>query len=309
MSREADLHNHLDALALAGGDLDALYAAGSSAAIALAFRATDEMIGLPPVDAGLVATVTERTIAALRRCAEAGRASAWGLMAEATVHADVEQALAWWEAGALAGDDACRLAIIKGLWMRQDHAGLVRVRPLLVAAVENGSSSGAEERYLGWLAFHGIGCPKDQAESLRWHRAAAAKGDADAMFELYAMLSTGQGGALDEAEALTWCRRAAEAGSARAMANMGGFHATGRMVAQDVGLALEWYRKAAEAGSGRAAATLGVMAAQGEGAPVDEAAATRWFAQAEALGYPWWEMCEAVGLDPEAYADGSGSAL
>ena len=61
-------------------------------------------------------------------------------------------------------------------------------------------------------------------------------------------------------------------------------------------------RRTVEAGSGRAAANLGVMAATGEGMSSDAAAAKQWFARAEALGYPWWDMAEMAGLDPDEYA-------
>lgn len=301
MSRELDLHEHIDRIAAAGDDLAALFAAGAAGAVALSFRATDEMIGLPPVDETLLRTASERVLAALRRCAEAGEATAWTMMAEAVVHEDPDQALAWWEAGARAGDDAARLALVRGLWARRDTEALARIRGLLVAAVDAGSSCGAEERYLGWFAFNGIGCERDPAASLEWQLAGAARGDADAMFELYALRSTGQGCELDEADALQWCQRAAEAGSARAMSNLGGFHATGHGLPKDLERAVHWYTRAAEAGSGRAAANLGVMAATGDGLPTDDEAAKQWFARAEALGYPWWEMVELAGLDPEAY--------
>lgn len=289
-------------IAAAGDDLAALLTAGSAGALALSFRATDEMIGLPPVDDELLRTARAQVLAALRRCAAAGEASAWTMMAEAVVHEDPDQALAWWEEGARAGDDAARLALVRGLWARRDHDALARVRGLLLAAVDAGRSCGAEERYLGWFAYNGIGGPADPAESLRWQLAGADRGDADAMFELYALRSTGQGCEVDEADALRWCQRAAEAGSARAMANLGGFHATGRGVTQDLERAIHWYTRAVEAGSGRAAANLGVMAATGEGMPSDAAAAKQWFARAEALGYPWWEMAEMAGLDPDDYA-------
>ena len=44
------------------------------------------------------------------------------------------------------------------------------------------------------------------------------------------------------------------------------------------------------------------MAATGDGLAADDDAAKQWFARAEALGYPWWEMVDLAGLDPEAYA-------
>jgi hypothetical protein len=309
VSRELDLQFHLREIDAAGDDLPLLFAAASAGAIALAFRATDESIGLPPVDPARIDLATQRVLAALRRCAEGGEAGAWGLMAEAVAHADPDQALAWWEAGAAAGDAAARQSLLRGLWSRRDRDALARVRPVIEAAVADGSSSGVEERYLGWMAFQGIGGPADLEESLRWQLAGAALGDADAMFELYAMRANGHGCAVDEADALAWCHKAAAAGSARAMSNLGGFYATGSGVPLDLAAAVDWYRRAVDAGSGRAAANLGVMAARGEGVPEDRDAAARWFRRAEALGYPWWEMCADAGFDPEAYVDGVGDAF
>lgn len=303
MSRELDLRQHLRNLEDAGDDLAALFEAGSAAAVALSFRATDAMVGLDPVDPALVDDATVKVVAALRRCAEAGEPRAWTMMAEAIAHLHPDGALEWWEAGAAGGDVFAARQLVTNLWPRRDREALARARPFVLRAVEAGESCGLEERYLGWMAFQGIGGDKDVDASMRWQLAGAAKGDADAMFELYVLLATGQGCEPDEAAALEWCKRAAEAGSARAMANLGGFYATGRGVPQDEALAISWYTRAAEAGHGRAAATLGVMTAEGQGVPADRDAAAQWFTQAEALGYPWWEMCEAAGLDPDAFID------
>lgn len=303
MDRELDLRRQLDDIKAAGDDREQSFAAASAAAVALAFRATDASIGLVPVDERLIATATREVIAALQRCAAAGEPRAWGLMAEATAHLDADQALAWWEAGAAAGDPFATLQLVSNLWSRRDREALARARPHLLRSVEAGHSSGAEEKFLGWLSFHGIGCAKDLSASRQWQLQGAAKGDADAMFELYALTVNGQGCEPDEAEAIAWCQRAAEAGSARAMANLGGFHATGRGLPLDEALAVSWYTRAAEAGNGRAAANLGVMAAVGQGMPADRDVAARWFALAEALGYAWWEMAETAGLDPDAFVD------
>lgn len=302
MSRELDLHHHIQRIEDAGDDLAALYEAGAAGAIALAFRGTDARIGLTPVSPTLVREATERVLAALQRCAEAGRPEAWALMAEATAHESPEQALAWWEAAANAGHGPSLEPLLNGLWARRDREGLARVRPLLVREVEAGHGKGVEERYLGWLSFHGLGTPRDLQESRRWHEVAAAKGDADAMFELYTLYATGLGCDLDADLALQWCQRAAAAGSARAMSNLGGFYATGQGVTKDEREGVRWYERAAEAGSGRAASNLGVMAAIGQGMPVDREKAVRWFELAEQLGYPWWEMCEAAGIDPDEFS-------
>lgn len=79
----------------------------------------------------------------------------------------------------------------------------------------------------------GFGTRADPQESFRLHEIAAQRGNADGMFELHVLLSTGQGVAKDEARALLWCGRAAAQHHGRALYNMGSLHATGRGVAQD----------------------------------------------------------------------------
>jgi hypothetical protein len=58
-----------------------------------------------------------------------------------------------------------------------------------------------------------------------------------------------------------------------------------------------------------AAPNLGVMAARGEGVPEDRDEAARWFRRADALGYPWREMCADAGFDPGAYVDDVGDSF
>ena len=64
----------------------------------------------------------------------------------------------------------------------------------------------------------GQGVAKDEAESVRWYRKAAAQGNAAAQCNLGISYSNGQGVAKDEAEAVRWFRRAAAQGDADARA-------------------------------------------------------------------------------------------
>lgn len=247
---------------------DELFASAMKAKLALDFRANDAMIGLEEVDPGVLDTLRGMTQRALAAAASA---------------AHVEAGL---ELGQWALDTSSEAA--------------ARDAVLAMARFADREPTGRAHRLLGYLAFHGLGCPKSVVTSFGHHRAAASCGDADAMFELYVMFIQGLGTTADADEALLWCERAAEAGSVRAMANLGGMYATGRGVEQSDAVAIGWYEKAAQAGHGKAAATLGVMHATGNGAPHDLPQAKHWLERADDLGYDWRPLAEAVGVDVDA---------
>jgi TPR repeat protein len=247
---------------------DELFASAMKAKLALDFRATDAMIGLDEVDPSVLDTLRGMTQRALAAAASA---------------AHVEAGL---ELGQWALDTSSEAA--------------ARDAVLAMARFADHEPTGRAHRLLGYLAFHGLGCPKNVVTSFGHHRAAASCGDADAMFELYVMFIQGLGTTADADEALLWCERAADAGNVRAMANLGGMYATGRGVEQSDAVAIGWYEKAAQAGHGKAAATLGVMHATGNGAPQDLPHAKHWLERADDLGYDWRPLAEAVGMDVDA---------
>ncbi|HEY8074535.1 MAG TPA: tetratricopeptide repeat protein, partial [Labilithrix sp.] len=242
----------LQQLLASGATPDALFEAASNARLALEFRASDRMIGLDAVDSKVLAALRAATRKAL-------------VAAAAKAHVDAALELAQWT------------------FDERDEATAPEAVRVL-GRIADGEKSGRAHRLLGYFAFHGLGCAIDRVASFEHHKKAASCGDADAMFELYAMLAQGIGAAQDDAQALVWCKRAAEGGNARAMANLGGFYATGRGVPRDDALAVGWYRRAAEAGHGKAAAILGVMFALGQGAPKEPARARAAFERAEDLG-------------------------
>ncbi len=251
---------------LAGDDAAALFDAGIRARIAGEFRDCDGMIGLPLPDPELVAKMKQLSNDALDRAAELGNI----------------------EAGV---DAANRIYFAR----RADRAATA------LAYLERAPDDPRALYLLGLCYGAAFGVPKDEAKSLDQHERAARAGSADAMFELYVYYAKGIGTAVDNARAVDWCRQAAEAGSSRAMANLGGFYATGNGVEQDGAQAIAWYTKAADAGSGRAAATLGVMYALGDSVEADDEKAKQFFRQAGALGFPWWDMADQCGLDPDDY--------
>jgi TPR repeat protein len=159
---------------------------------------------------------------------------------------------------------------------------------LLGAGVRGPSRHGAGPGHMhyiaGLMAYNGEGRPKDIKESLRMHKAAARRNNADALFELFVFAMNGVG---TPDGAAMFLRMAAERGSARAMANMGVLHATGQLagIAKDPAQAVTWYRRAAAKDHPRATATLGLMALRGEGMEKDHALAEHDFTRAEALGF------------------------
>lgn len=149
----------------------------------------------------------------------------------------------------------------------------------------------------GYFQTGGFAYPKNLEEALAWHERAASKGNADAMFELYVLYSTGQGTEPNPELALDWVMRAAEAGSVRAMYNLGTFYATGNGVDRDPVRSIAWYEKAAEAGHGRAAATVSVMYFTGDEVEQDLDAAESYFALAYDHGYDAVKLYLTMELD------------
>jgi hypothetical protein len=268
--REQDTRERLDVLesALEGGaNPEKLFSLAASGLVAIDFRATDAMIGIPEVAPELVDALRALTCRALVKAAEGGHVKA-------------------------------ALALGERTWEQRDHRFAAHaVRALERVADLDGS--GRAYHLLAMFHFHGLGPLESKSASVALHEKAAARGDAESMFELYAMLAQGLGTDADVPRAIEWCKRAAEAGNARAMYNLGAFHAVGRDVPQDDALSVHWYRSAADAGHGRAAATLGVMFASGDGAHRDPARARQYLDRADELGFDWRPLARALGVDEQ----------
>lgn len=108
----------------------------------------------------------------------------------------------------------------------------------------------------------------DYASAVKEWRALAAKGDADAEFNLGLMYETGMGVPQDRAQALIWYRKAANQGQADAQNNLGFMYAKGIGVTKDPVKALTWYRKAAKQGHARAKNNIRMIHANERGATV-----------------------------------------
>lgn len=286
---------------LEGGDAEQLLGAARSAQLALEFRVSEPALGLPPVDRDLLLDVHGLMCRAIERAAELGSAEAALWLGDNLYDAgDMDGALALFEAQARAGHPA-GAAKAAELARRQEWAHrYAEALTWLDAALER-DTGGAVHYVRGLYSFNGLGCPADRAAAFRLHQRAAALGNADAMFELYAMLAQGVGCRADPPAAVQWCVRAAEGGNVRAMANLGSMYATGNGLPRDSALSVQWYQRAAEQGHPRAAATLGCMFAVGKEVERDDARARRYFTQADRLGFDWRPMANAAGLDVEEW--------
>jgi len=139
--------------------------------------------------------------------------------------------------------------------------------------------------WLGYLAETGQGMPQDAAESRRYYRDAAQRGDPVAQANLATLLNNHRGGADDPAEAFGWNLRAARQGEPRGLNGVGYAYLTGHGVARDPNQALSWLRAAAEAGQPNAMHSLAGMYLQGTAGAQSPALAYTWAALA-ARNYP-----------------------
>jgi TPR repeat protein len=278
------------------GDADRLLAAAERALVALEFRDADRMIGLSPVEQSLLEELHALVVKALEEATRLGsEAGALGLSQVKLNQGDAAAAVDVLAPLAEAGQPRAAARAAEIVWAARvatRYADALR----WLGAARDADRTGAVWYMLALFAFHGLGRSRDHSEAIRLHEEAAARGHADAMFELFAMLWNGAGRPVDQAKAIEWCAKSAEAGNTRAMTNMGSLHATGRGLPKDSARAVQWYSRAAQAGHGQAAATLGCMYALGKEIDRDDTRAREHFARADELGFDWRRMAEAVGL-------------
>ena len=92
------------------------------------------------------------------------------------------------------------------------------------------SPATAASHYLGVMYATGQGVQQDLKESLKWHRIAAERGDAQYQVYLGDMYATGHDVPQNYAEAVVWYRRAAEQGDADGQSKLGSMFANGNGV-------------------------------------------------------------------------------
>jgi localization factor PodJL len=115
-------------------------------------------------------------------------------------------------------------------------------------------------------------------------RAAAAKGDAGAEFEIGQRFAEGRGVPQNLAEAADWFDRAAKQGLVPAQFRLGGFYEKGFGVKKDLDAARRLYSAAAEAGNAKAMHNLAVLYAEGIDGKPDYQNAAKWFRKAADYG-------------------------
>ncbi|MFT3839876.1 MAG: tetratricopeptide repeat protein [Myxococcaceae bacterium] len=207
------------------------------------------------------------------------------LMRGPEVDPDRDAALIAFRKAAATGSRAARLGLAAHIYYDHKKPELADEARVLLDALVADDADGQATLLLGHFHSQGFGVPKDTAKSLGLHRESAARGNANAMFELSVLLSIGDGVAPDPKQAREWVRKAAEAGHARAMYNMGAFAATGNGTPKDLAEAVRWYRGSSEAGNGRATFTLALMTMNGEGIEADDAAAEDLLELARSQGF------------------------
>jgi localization factor PodJL len=115
-------------------------------------------------------------------------------------------------------------------------------------------------------------------------RAAAAKGDPAAEYEIAQRYAEGRGLPQNLAEAADWFDRAAKQGLAPAQFRLGGFYEKGFGVKKDLDAARRLYLAAAEAGNAKAMHNLAVLYAEGIDGKPDYQNAAKWFRKAADYG-------------------------
>lgn len=111
----------------------------------------------------------------------------------------------------------------------------------------------------------GDGAVENFAEALRWYRAAAELGHADAQNNLGAMLLAGMGTDKNPVEAAYWYRKAAEQDHVHAQYNLGMRYLVGSGVEQSDEDAAHWLHAATEQGDLQAITQLGTLYQLGRG--------------------------------------------
>lgn len=141
----------------------------------------------------------------------------------------------------------------------------------------------AAQYTLAFMYLIGDGVPKDEAEEVRWYRAAAPR-NARAAFMLSLMYQSGEGVPHNPVEAFRLMRIAAEQGDSRARYFLGTFYYQGVGTGVDHKSAGVWFRKSAENGFADAQLAYGLLLLSGDGVEMDKAQAIEWLGKASKQG-------------------------
>ncbi|MCY0987729.1 hypothetical protein OV203_11375 [Nannocystis sp. ILAH1] len=271
--REKDTREKIEALKAAlarTGAAEELYEQHRIAEVALDFRQSDEIAGLPPVDEALVDELRALSLEALKRAATGGHTdAAIGLARRVLQHEDSELAGAAWPA-----------------LTRQAAA----------------DETGALDVLISYMWTRGLGGPDgsdgDEDEARAAAVRAAEKGNADGLFEAAVLV-----GRSDPDAGRAYNAKAAALGQPRAMFNEGYYAETGDRVPQDDAVAFQWYRKAADLGHVKAGALVGIKCYQGRGHARDPEIITQYLGIAQSGGFPWASLAEVLSVSDEEIAE------
>jgi hypothetical protein len=151
--------------------------------------------------------------------------------------------------------------------------------PAVAALLDKAKAGDAASQFRLASAYDtGRGAPRDGAAAMRWYRAAADQGYAEAQN------SVGSGLQAEKryAEALPWYEKAAAQNHALAINSLAYLYDLGLGVAQDRQRAFKLYAKAADLGEAQAMWNIANMLGAGQlGAPPDLAAACVWTLRAQ----------------------------
>ncbi|MDF2618199.1 MAG: Sel1 domain protein repeat-containing protein [Xanthobacteraceae bacterium] len=137
----------------------------------------------------------------------------------------------------------------------------------------------------GELLSLGYGVRQDAGAAQKWYEAAAAKGNADALFILGSVLMASSH-VTNKDNAVDFFRRAAEKGSSRAAYNLGLAYLQGQVAPKEPALAAEWFEKAADRDQPDALYALATLYRDGNGVARDPIEAARLLQRASELGNP-----------------------
>jgi hypothetical protein len=127
---------------------------------------------------------------------------------------------------------------------------------------------------------------EEEAEAISMYRLAAAKGDADAMFNLGICYRRGEGVEKDVLASYRWFQLAANQGGAVAQCQLGFCYYLGEGVEKDEAEAVRWFELAAAQGLAHAQHNLGFCYSSGVGVARDLGKAALLFELAAEQGHP-----------------------
>ncbi len=135
------------------------------------------------------------------------------------------------------------------------------------------------------LLSQGYGVRQDSDAARKWLEAAAAKGNADALFTLGSMaLMSGSGEAKNQS--IDLLKRSAEKGNTAAAYNLGLVYLQGTAAPKEPAIAAEWFAKAADKDQPDALYALATLYRDGNGVPKDLGETARLLQRADEIGSP-----------------------